>query len=692
MPDRANSRSRIVLTALLVLSLIGGATAPSSAYPRPGQTEVISQLTLDERASAPLSELNIFDHIQGCAQGYGARADMTPDGRYVAFITVAALELDDTNLACDIYLRDRKTGDLRRVLAGDGSQPLPSSVITFSWSTMREPSLSANARYVTFSSSSPNLVGGDTNNQWDVFRYDFKSKEMVRVSVDSEDRQAENDGTCVLCRDLSSEPSISGTGRYIAFGSLAQLTPEDQDANDSDVFLRDVKSGTTTLLSDDPRAGNIQGPTISLNGKAVVYTARQRVVLVRDIESGKTIVASVLNDGADPNEFLDALTINGGVNGGRAISDDGRFVVFISGSPNFIPADSNETAFCRTQTIGQQGSMPDVFVRDLVKHRTERVSVSPSGEQAQWGGDGTDSHQLTTCFPRGGATISGDGRFVFFRSHTNFEGDEGSACPLPCTDPRGDPDLYLHDRKTGALTFASVAPDGADADCDSHQSTLSSSGRFGLLMSCATNLVDGDLNGMWDVFLRDFGPDTGLGGFEAPPQQGDPNEGICITPEICIPPEGAYFKRSNSNLDWALTEQGANLYGVSLAYRPQYEDLFASIELEQMPETSSVPSKMLYGLRFEIGDNRFEVRAVSLMGGTFGLFECGSIPGSICTKIAELRGGFGTTGQRVVFSLPLDEIGLTEGGELNQVQAFTALGTYLAGVTELLDTVSLSPN
>ena len=115
--------------------------------------------------------------------------------------------------------------------------------------------------------------------------------------------------------------------------------------------------------------------------------------------------------------------------------------------------------------------------------------------------------------------------------------------------------------------------------------------------------------------------------------------------------------------------------------------MYVEIELEHMPKVLPGVSPTVYGLRFNVEDKSYEVRATSLLGGTFGLFDCTGSP--ICTKIADLRGGYGSTGERVVFSLPLAEIGLDGGGELSNVEAFSAIGSFYMGSQRTLDTVSL---
>lgn len=150
-----------------------------------------------------------------------------------------------------------------------------------------------------------------------------------------------------------------------------------------------------------------------------------------------------------------------------------------------------------------------------------------------------------------------------------------------------------------------------------------------------------------------------------------------------------FVELSDENDPALMSHLSDDLYGASFAYRPEYEDLFAAIELDDMPPVlPGVLSPIFYGLRFDVGGKSYEVRATSLLGGTFGLFDCTGLRPT-CTKIADLSGGYGTTGMRVVFSLPLEAIGLEDGGELSNVEAYSALGSYFTGPSKILDTVRI---
>ena len=118
------------------------------------------------------------------------------------------------------------------------------------WSV--DPSISADGRFVAFESYSSNLVPGETNNLADIFVRDLSTNTTTRVSVDSAGNQANG---------LSSQPSISADGRFVAFYSDASnLVPGDTN-NLGDIFVRDLLTNTTTRVSVDS-AGN-QGNLVS---------------------------------------------------------------------------------------------------------------------------------------------------------------------------------------------------------------------------------------------------------------------------------------------------------------------------------------------------------------------------------------------------------------------------------------------
>jgi Tol biopolymer transport system component len=157
----------------------------------------------------------------------------------------------------------------------------------------------------------------------------------------------------------------------------------------------------------------------------------------------------------------------------------------------------------------------DVFVFDRQSRRTVIVSVS-AGVQ---GNDRSDS-----------PAISADGRFVTFSSTANT---------LVSNDTNGEPDIFVHDMTTGETARISVHTDGTAANGASDSSSISADGHYVAFASFATNLVSGDSNNVYDVFVRDRWTNTttrvssqqwvqGIGSSDFPSLRRQALRGVCL--------------------------------------------------------------------------------------------------------------------------------------------------------------------
>ena len=387
---------------------------------------------------------------------YGMSA--SADGRYVAFESHSSnLVPRDTNDAADIFVRDRQTGKTERVSVNTAGQEGNDASYL--------PTISADGRYVAFQSFSSNLVAGDTNASWDVFVRDRQTGKTQRVSLNTAGQEG-NGG--------SVGPAISADGRYVAFESASWNLVAGDTIGLYDVFVRDRRTGKTERVSLNTAGQKGNGvsdiPSISADGRYVAFESDSSNlvagdtngvydVFVRDRQTGKTERVSLNTAGQEGNS----------VSRSPSISADGRYVAFWSDATNLVEGDTNGTY--------------DVFVRDRQTGKTERVSLNTAGQE----GNGVSV----------GHSISADGRYVAFDS---------SATNLVAGDTNGLFDVFIRDRQAGKTERFSLNTAGQEGNGDSVAPSISADGRYVAFNSGAINLVEGDINGCSDVFVRDRGP------------------------------------------------------------------------------------------------------------------------------------------------------------------------------------------
>lgn len=258
--------------------------------------------------------------------------------------------------------------------------------------------------------------------------YDLRvtRRAMERVSVDSAGRQG---------NAHSYQPALSEDGRVVAFRSVSPLVAGDSNSTD-DIFVHERDSGLTTRVS-------------------------------------------VSSDGTQANAFSWV----------PSISAIGRRVAFLSVASNLVAGDTN----------GEQ----DVFVHDRFSGETRRVNVASDGSES------TGSSE----FPM----ISPDGGFVVFQSLAN-----DLVAPLidgQLADTNGNTDVFLHDMSDGSTRRVSVHPVNGEGDRESVEPSVGAGGACVAYASEATNLVDVDANDSFDVFVWSGGQtrrvSIGVGGEES---------------------------------------------------------------------------------------------------------------------------------------------------------------------------------
>ena len=342
---------------------------------------------------------------------------ISPDGRYVVFESAASnLVFGDTNGAREVFLRDRQTASTERVsLTSTGSQANGPSFY---------PTISDDGRFVAFTSLANNMAPNDTNGSWDVFVRDRWASTTQRVSLSSAGLQVVGD---------SYKGEISASGQFVAFASTASGLVHGDTNGTWNVFLRDLAQGTTDLvdvsLLGGPGNGAAEYWGLSADGRFVLFRSDSSDLIpsdqngasdlfVRDRWLGVTSIVDVTPSGLPAAQGCSYGTI----------SADGRYVEFLSNSPDLVAGDTNAAG--------------DIFVRDLVSHSTERETVRTDGSQVSLGG--------------GGGSISADGSCVVFLS---------DATDIVSGDTNGHTDVFLRDRFYTHFTSLCEPGQGGVVDC-----------------------------------------------------------------------------------------------------------------------------------------------------------------------------------------------------------------------------------
>jgi Tol biopolymer transport system component len=361
---------------------------------------------------------------------------------------------------------------------------------------------SYDGRYVVFSTDAP-LVASDDNGIDDVYRRDTVND--VTLLVSAAGGQPGN--------DYSVEPSISDTGRFVAFTTWATDLTQDRNGSTLDVVVKDLRTDRIRLVSVTSKEKQVRqnsfSPVISGNGRHVSFQTFGRFgrkdgdkledVYVRDVRRGVTRQASLHPTGNDIRESV----LNGD------ISDNGRIVVFgndnrlwarnvargttvrfwqepdappcqpfpagSAGRP-VISGDGRFVAFasCATDLPGENGQATDVYRMRLSNGAVQRVTKKGNGNSYL-------------------ASLSRNGRYVGFGSDaTNFVAGDTSG-----------PDAFVADVRTGAVTRASQTPGGSEGNnwSAANAVAISGDGRSLAYQSYASDLVPGDTVDLEEVFV-----------------------------------------------------------------------------------------------------------------------------------------------------------------------------------------------
>ncbi len=446
MAREARRFSAAVVSALL-------AAAPTSLA-----QQVITRMSVDSAGTL--------------ANGPSYNSAISADGRHVAFDANAnnLVAVDTNSNLKDVFVHDRITGATVCASVNDaGAQGDRESY---------GPSISMDGRFVTFISTSTNLVSGDHNGTYDVFLRDR----------DPDGNGIFDEGNGVTTRPIvglgGAEPNagcteavLSPDAKWIFFSALASNLVSGDTKFEYDVFRLERQNGAIVRVSVSTSgaegnkysvspSGTPDGMTVAfLSGASNLVAGDTNGVddiFVRDLAAGVTTRVSLSTSGQQGDKISYGPT---------SITDDGATIAFSSDADNLVPGDGN--------------IVTDAFVVAWRTGAIERVSVDSYGGE----GDGASSF----------ATLSGDGSKVAFRS---------ASTRLVAWDTNGVADIFLRDRCAGATRLVSGDCRGLVGNKSSSIPRISPDGSLVSFSSIATNFDSGDTGLFDDLFVFDLGLDT----------------------------------------------------------------------------------------------------------------------------------------------------------------------------------------
>lgn len=227
---------------------------------------------------------------------------------------------------------------------------------------------------VAYASEASNLIAGDSNAVKDIFLATIKRPDLTESSRFPDLVSTElisRPSATTLADGASSEPNVSGDGKYVTFASVATNLIPGTVLSGKQIYRYDVTAKTIALISKDslgqPANADCSAPVIRYNGRFIAYVTRATNVIS---DASGSVDALVIHDtmtGTSSRINQSTAGVAGNGSASRAsMFPNGRFLAFSDTSSNLVDDDTNNVA--------------DVFIRDLETNVTTRASLESGAE------------------------------------------------------------------------------------------------------------------------------------------------------------------------------------------------------------------------------------------------------------------------------------------------------------------------
>ncbi len=425
-----------------------------------GVPENLPQIYLRNLDSGTTQLVSANREGTGSSAGDFGTYSLNDNGTLVLFESAGSdLSENDLNRAQDVFLRQITSGTTECLSLRDAS--LPSSSANGS-SFVANRGLSANGQIAAFTSLANNLTPGDTNQTTDVYWRDLSQNNLQLVSLSQNGVSSAN--------AASAEPAISADGRYLAYVSGATDLAASDINPIASIYWRDITANGSFLISSNATDG--ADLTAQISSLPWISPDGQAVGFLNIIPARAFSYYEDLSPGGAPTPLTDsqfsAISFLG-MAGNTAVSESGNAIYFYSPETNQLFSINGlcGVKFSQNHAWLVAGGPLGVFIWDMTAATNSMLSMT-----------GKTSHPA----------ISNDGRWLVFENSTLLEGNTNVQ-------------VYLYDLTTGTHTLVSKAKDGVNGgNANSHWPQITADGRFVVFESQASNLVPNDHNGAADVF------------------------------------------------------------------------------------------------------------------------------------------------------------------------------------------------
>lgn len=341
---------------------------------------------------------------------------LSADGRFIAF--AGSLTIVSATNPAVILRYDRDTGVTELIHANGGGPRFSSrtGILEDHWSL----DLSSDGRFIAFVAN----TNGTTITNGCVLLWDAQTLDLAPISVTTNGAIAAN----AQC----SFPTVDASGRFVSFISTASDLVTNNTSGDFELYLRDIQTGTTTLVSAGTNdigvgVGEMLSPArLSADGQTIAFESLANDLFANDLNQASDVFVRSLSNNITELVSIRATNLPARsastIGSVYSLSENGRYLAFASEASDLVPYDTN--------------GLRDVFVRDLVTDTIALVSVSTNGVSSANGASFEPS-------------ISGDGRYVAFTSW---------ASNLVVGDNDVLRDVFVRDLLTGTTTNINTAP------------------------------------------------------------------------------------------------------------------------------------------------------------------------------------------------------------------------------------------